>query len=155
MHYRKLIGLLMISTLSLTACIGQDPTTLEKESPFNDLPSEFQKQGAAVRISSEQETYSLPIEQIHLVIENTGSKEIGFSAAIYLEKLEEDDWYQIPYKNLGFTDAEIGIAVGETYIDEVPIDMLHYQLQEGTYRIMKSFHTESEQKILAAEFVIE
>ena len=155
MHYRKLIGLLTIFILSLTACIGQDPTTVEKESPYTDLPSEFQKQDAAIRIASEQETYSLPIEQIHLVIENTGSREIGFGAAICLEKLEANDWHQIPYENSGFTDAEIGIAAGETYIDEVPIDMLHYQLQEGTYRIIKSFHTESEQKMLAAEFEIE
>lgn len=155
MHYGKLIGLLTISTLLLTACIGQDPTTLERESPYNDLPSEFQKQDAAIRISSEQKTYSLPVEQIHLVIENTGSTGVGFGAAIYLEKLEEDDWYQIPYKNLGFTDAEIGIAAGETYMDEVPIDMLHYQLQEGTYRIVKEFTAESVQTVLAAEFEIE
>ena len=155
MRSSKLFALLTILIIMLTACIGQDPTTLEQKSSYTDLPSELQEQETAIQVSSDQETYSLPVKQLRLVIENTGSTGVSFGPAIYLEKLEVDGWYQIPYKNLGFTDGEIGVAIGETYVDEVPVDMVHYQLQEGTYRILKEFTVDSRQMVLAAEFEIE
>ena len=155
MGYRKLLLLLTILVITLSACIGQNPTTLEQKSAYDDLPSEFQAQDAAIQVSSDQETYSLPLKQLHLVIENTGSTELVFSPAVYLEKLESDGWYQIPYKDMAFTEIAMVLAAGETQMDEVPVDQLHYQLQEGTYRIVKEFYTGSEQAVLAAEFEIE
>lgn len=145
---------LMLLLLFLSACIGQNPTTLETESPHGDLPSEFQLPDVEIRISSDKARYSLPVKEMHLVIENTGSTAVEFGGAVYLEKLEEDIWYQIPYKNMSFTDGGIGVAPGETYLNEVPIDMIHYELQKGTYRILKEFSVDSKQTMLAAEFEI-
>ncbi|WP_422124523.1 immunoglobulin-like domain-containing protein [Planococcus sp. X10-3] len=155
MRSMKLLLFLSIIIVLLTACIGQDPTTLEQPSSYGDLPSEFQEQDVSIQISSDQESYSLPVKQLHLIIENTGSTELVFGSAIYLEKLEDDGWYQIPYKNMAFTDIGILLAPGGTHLDEVPVDQLHYQLQEGTYRIVKEFYNESQQTVLAAEFEIE
>lgn len=155
MDYRKLLVLLTILVITLSACIGQNPTTLEQKSAYDELPSEFQAQDVAIQVSSDQETYSLPVKQLHLIIENTGNTELVFSNAIYLEKLEADGWYHIPYKDMAFTEIARVLAAGETEADEVPVDKLHYQLQEGTYRIVKEFYTGSEQTVLAAEFEIE
>jgi len=155
MRHRKLLVLLTMLIITLSACIGQKPTTLEQKSAYDDLPSKFQKQDAAIQISSDQKTYSIPIKQLHLIIENTGSTELVFSPAVYVEKLESDGWYQIPYKDIAFTEIGIVLAAGGTHADEVPMDQLHYQLQEGTYRIVKELNTGSEQTVLAAEFEIE
>ena len=155
MRSMKLLLFLSIIIVSLTACIGQDPTTLEEPSSYGELPSELKSQGVSIQISSDQEAYSLPVEQLHLIIENTGSTELVFGNAVHLEKLEDDGWYQIPYKDMAFTDIGILLAAGETHTDEVPVDQLHYQLQEGTYRIVKEFYNESEQTVLAAQFEVE
>ena len=151
----KILLPFMLLLLFLSACIGQNPTTLKTKSSHGDLPSEFQLPGVEIRISSDQARYSLPVKAMHLIIENTGNTALEFGGAVYLEKLEEDSWYEIPYKNLSFTDGGIGVAPGETYLNEVPIDMIHYELQKGTYRILKEFSVDSKQTLLAAEFVIQ
>lgn len=155
MRYFILLFSITILSVALTACIGQNPTTLETKSSFTDLPSEIQENEIEIRISSDQAVYSLPIKKMHLVIENTGSTAVGFGGAVYLEKLEEEIWYEIPYKNITFTDGEAGVAPGESYLIEVPIDMIHYELQKGTYRILKEFYIDSRPKTFAAEFEIE
>lgn len=139
----------------LYACSNEDPILLEDLSTHGDLPNHLNEKGTFIVMSTDQKIYKIPVENINLTIENTGNSPVGFGAAHYLEKFQEDKWREIPYENFAFTDEGLGVEAGETFEQTVPLDYIGYDLTAGRYRIVKEVLLNPENKTIATEFEIQ
>ena len=139
----------------LYACSNEEAILLEDLSTHGDLPNQLNEQGTFIVMSTDQGIYKIPVENISLTIDNIGNSPVGFGAAHYLEKFQEGKWRKIPYENFAFTDEGLGVEVGETFEQTVPLDHIGYGLTEGRYRIVKEFLLNPENKTIASEFEIQ
>lgn len=154
--------LLLISACSSDRSVSEN-TSLESKSQYGDLPSKFSEGETTIEVYTDKQVYTLPVDEIVLLIENSGTTSIGFGEPRYLEKLKDGMWYQIPYDSLAFGDIGLSIEPGNVDEQEMPLEYLDYRLTEGTYRIPKTFHVNSKTEsledaeliVLASEFEIE
>ncbi|MFS0671672.1 immunoglobulin-like domain-containing protein [Ornithinibacillus sp. 179-J 7C1 HS] len=152
--YKVLVSLIVVGLL-LVACSDPLPTTLEIESEYGELKNTFQKEQTSFEITTDKNMYILPVEKIKLHITNNGTTDIGYGGALYLEKLEDGIWYEVPYQdNFTFTDEGLGLEPKATYEEELPLDFINYQLSLGTYRIIKKFWHDGEEVVLGSEFML-
>ncbi|PSL40902.1 hypothetical protein B0H99_10334 [Planomicrobium soli] len=117
---KALVILIFMSIMA--ACSKGEPIQTENLSTYGDLLNRITEQGMAISISTDQETYKMPVNQIMLTIENTGNGSVEFGPALYLEKFQNNEWHQIPYKDFTFGDEGLGIELGEIYEEDVPLD---------------------------------
>ncbi|MDY0393931.1 immunoglobulin-like domain-containing protein [Virgibacillus halophilus] len=89
--------------------------------------------------------YSLPINKLKTVIHNKGTKTAVYDNSVYLDKLQDGGWVQIPYKDdLDFYMEVLELKPGEISKQEVTIENLDYELTDGEYRIRKSMQVGAE-----------
>ncbi|ALS75803.1 hypothetical protein AUC31_11635 [Planococcus rifietoensis] len=156
---KNLTSILLTSLLLLSACslfeTNQKKEVLENNSSYGNLPNTFINGETTVSMQSDEENYAFPVDEIILIISNSGSSTVGFGEHRTLEKLQEGTWYEIPYREqFAFTD--IGLGAGENLEQEMPLEFLDYELTTGTYRIVKNYYINEgvEEIALAAEFEI-
>ncbi|WP_449443205.1 immunoglobulin-like domain-containing protein [Ureibacillus acetophenoni] len=148
-----LIGL----TLFMSACssnIAESDIDKLIESEYGDLPDQLHKGQTKIEVTTDKKAYSTNVNEIILRIANTGTTSVGFGNPLYVEKLINGTWYQIPYKRLAFTDITLGIDHNSNEEQEVPHEHLYYQFTEGNYRIIKEFYINEDVFVLGAEFEI-
>lgn len=146
----SLIGLAMI----ISACSGKSGDESLVKSEYGDLPSAFIEEQTIIQVTTDKKEYSSQVNEITLSIANTGTTAVGYGTSLYVEKLINGKWYQIPYKRLAFEDIALGIEANSSFDQEVPLDHLYYQFTEGNYRITKSFFVNEDKFVLGAEFEI-
>lgn len=158
---KKLIILLLTSLLLLSGCslfeTTQKEEVLENTSSHERLPHTFNNGETAFSMQSDEENYTPPVDEIILIISNSGSSTVGFGEQRVLEKFQEGTWYEVPYREqFAFTDIGLGLGAGEKLEQEMPLEFLDYELTTGTYRIVKTFYINegAEEIALAAEFEI-
>lgn len=158
---KKLTILLLTPLLLLAGCsmfmTNQKKEVLDNASSHEHLPDTFTSGETEVSMQSDKKTYTLPVDEVILIISNSGSSDVGFGEHRTLEKLQEDTWYEVPYREqFAFTDIGLGLEAGENLEQEMPLEFLDYDLTAGTYRIVKTFyiHERVEEIALAAEFEI-
>lgn len=89
--------------LVVSGCSDAKINSLQEKSDYEDLPSKFNDKQTSLKIYSEKEVYSSSVDEIVFEIKNTGTTNLTFGEPIYVEKLEDGIWYQIPYiENLAF-----------------------------------------------------
>ncbi|WP_243300033.1 immunoglobulin-like domain-containing protein [Bacillus litorisediminis] len=152
MRVKRTIIILIGVLVWVSACSGT--SGLYIESKYNVLESEINKNKTSMKIYTDNQIYTLPVQRIILKFENNGTSDVNFGESRYIEKLVEGKWYLIPYKELGFNDIGLTIKPGESVEQRIPLEFLDYKLTEGLYRIPKSFNDESENFVIAAEFEI-
>lgn len=153
---KKWIMILFILLIS-SGCIQKqyaEPDNLNQSSFEAVLSNEFEYQGRQVKVQMNQESYSLPLENMDLEIMNTGTEAAGYGNIIYFEKLVDEDWYDMPFTRLGFTDEALSLEPGDEITDEIPVNFLDYDITPGTYRIVKEFWADENRHAIAAEFEI-
>lgn len=158
---KKLMILLVTSILLLSGCslfeTSQKNEVLENTSSHEQLPDSFTNGETVFSVQSDEENYTLPVDEIILIISNSGSRDIGFGEYRVLEKFQEGIWYEVPYiEQFAFTEIGLGLVAGEKLEQEMPLEFLDYELTAGTYRIVKTFYINegTEEIALAAEFEI-
>lgn len=158
---KNLTSILLTSLLLLSACslfeTNQKKEVLENTSSQGGLPNTFINGETTVSMQSGEENYAFPVDEIILIISNSGSSNVGFGEHRTLEKLQEGTWYEVPYREqFAFTDIGLGLGAGENLEQEMPLEFLDYELTTGTYRIVKNFYINEgvEEVALAAEFEI-
>lgn len=142
---KKLMILLVTSLLLLSSCLrfetNQEKEILENTSSHEQLPDTFTNGKTVFSVQSDEENYTLPVDEIILIISNSGSRDIGFGEYRVLEKFQEGIWYEVPYiEQFAFTDIGLGLGAGEKLEQEMPLEFLDYELTAGTYRIVKTFY---------------
>ncbi|WP_404466937.1 immunoglobulin-like domain-containing protein [Planococcus rifietoensis] len=158
---KKLTILLLTSLLLLSGCslfeTNQKKEVLENPSSHENLPNTFTNGETAISMQSDEENYTLPVDEIILIISNSGSSTVGFGEQRVLEKFQKGTWYEVPYREqFAFTDIGLGLGAGENLEQEMPLEFLDYELTTGTYRIVKTFYINegAEEIALAAELEI-
>lgn len=158
---KKLTILLLTSLLLLSGCslfeTNQKKEVLENTSSHENLPNTFTNGETAISMQSDEENYTLPVDEIMLIISNSGSSTVGFGEQRVLEKFQKGTWYEVPYREqFAFTDIGLGLGAGENLEREMPLEFLDYELTTGTYRIVKTFYINegAEEIALAAELEI-
>ncbi len=158
---KKIATLLLISLLILSGCTGfetnRKKNILETVSSHENLPDTFNNGNIAFSMTSDTESYKLPVDDITLIISNSGSSTVGFGEQRTLEKLQEETWHEVPYsKQFAFTDIGLGLEAKEHLEQKMPLEFLDYELTAGTYRVVKTFYiNEGKEEIaLATEFKI-
>lgn len=158
---KKLMILLVTSILLLSGCslfeTSQKNEVLENTSSHEQLPDSFTNGETVFSVQSDEENYTLPVDEIILIISNSGSRDIGFGEYRVLEKFQKGTWYEVPYREqFAFTDIGLGLGAGENLEQEMPLEFLDYELTTGTYRIVKTFYINegAEEIALAAELEI-
>lgn len=98
---KKLMILLVTSILLLSGCslfeTSQKNEVLENTSSHEQLPDSFTNGETVFSVQSDEENYTLPVDEIILIISNSGSRDIGFGEYRVLEKFQEGIWYEVPY----------------------------------------------------------
>ena len=162
MRHHKITFILLVSLLLISGCSNneseQQKRTLEIVSEYDQLPDTYKNGEKEFSIHSDKEIYLLPVTSMSLVVTNSGSNAIGFGEYRTLEKIQEDTWYAVPYREqFSFGDIGLGLEPGENTEQEMPLDYLNYDLSPGTYRIVKTFRVDEEfnEIILATQFEIE
>lgn len=161
MTYR-IVALFLFSLMLLVAGCSMFQTDPQKQSltipsAYNSLPDTFREGGNGLSLRSDQEAYKLPLEELAVIIANTGSNSITLGEQRMLEKLQEGVWYKVPYRDeFAFTDIGLGLGAEEKLEQKIPLEYLDYRLTPGTYRIVKTFYINegAEEIVLAAEFEI-
>lgn len=158
---KKITILLLISLLILSGCTSfetnRKKNILETVSSHGNLPNTFNNGNTAFSMTNDKEAYKLPVDDITLIISNSGSSTVKFGEQRTLEKLQEETWHEIPYsEQFAFTDIGLGLGAKEHLEQKMPLEFLDYELTAGTYRIVKNFYINegAEEIALAAEFEI-
>lgn len=142
--------LLLLAAIGLAGCTEPEPevepsTVVEPASEpgrTEELPDEMAEGEFAAWIYTDQETYSLPVEEIRVTIENVGEEAVVTGEAMRLEKLEEGVWMP-QLAGMEFTQEALDVQSGETFTRTVPIDFMEEPLTSGTYRVTKRVAPES------------
>lgn len=156
--FKLLVSLLLISGCSNNESDQQKKRDLEIISEYDQLPDTYKNGETEFSIHSNKERYVLPVDSIGVVITNTGSNAIGFGEYRTLEKIQEDTWYPVPYREqVSFGDIGLGLEPGGNTEQEMPLEYLNYELSPGTYRIVKTFRVNEDinEVALATQFEIE
>ncbi|MDN7240672.1 hypothetical protein QWY14_02670 [Planococcus sp. N028] len=162
MRHRKMISMLLVFLLFICGCSSNRADEQKKEleivSEYDHLPNSYSDGKTEFSIHTDKEKYVLPITNMVVIISNSGSGSIEFGEYRTLEKLQADTWYAVPYREqFAFTDIGLGLKPSDTTEQEMPLEYLNYKLTPGTYRIVKTFHTDEvlNEIVLAAQFIIE
>lgn len=142
----KLVLLSLLVAIGLVGCGETEPETVPKVEPetATELPNEVAIDGFEARIYTDQETYSLPVEEITVTVENLGQETVNTGAPLRLEKLQEGSWEVIQFNDLEFIMEIVNIAPGDTFAKPLPIDFLADPLEPGQYRVIKEVMTDSQ-----------
>ncbi|MFP3344619.1 immunoglobulin-like domain-containing protein, partial [Halomonas sp. SIMBA_159] len=98
-------------------------------SAYNSLPDTFSEGENGLSLRSDQEAYKLPLEELAVIIANTGSNSITLGEQRMLEKLQEGVWYKVPYRDeFAFTDIGLGLGAEEKLEQKIPLEYLDYRL---------------------------
>lgn len=125
------------------------------ESPYNqELPQEVKQGEMGVSISLNQVEFSLPVEELLVTLANQGDLDIGYGGALYVEKLVDGEWLEIPLNRYAYTDDLVELRVGEEITQDVPVERVDGGIQQGTYRIRKNISYEMNTYPLAVEFEV-
>ncbi len=111
--------------LIITGCQG----SLEEEAVQSRPNSED-----GVRVETEEPVYPTSVDEIKVNIMNESEEEFYTGVHVFLEKKEEDTWYQVPMKADSFTEQAIGHPAHETSSLTLKVSDLDYNLTPGEYR---------------------
>lgn len=132
------------------------PELLEVESKYDYLANEVIEQDTNVGIYLGEESYSLPITKLKVLLENKGKMAVEYDTSIYLDTFQDGVWVQIPYNDeLDFSMEAFDLRPGETFEQAIAIENLNYELTEGEYRIRKSIQVGTENITIGDKFEIE
>lgn len=154
---KKLLLLIVVFLLPIliTGCQQNKEKTLIHKSNKGDLPSSINKENTKFIMYLNKSKYSLPINEIILEVKNLGSTNIEFGDNYYVEKYQNNLWYEIPFKeNVGFNDILHILESHKTYKQKIYLESLDYHLLKGKYRIVKGYSSNGKKITLAAEFDI-
>ncbi len=136
---KKLFSLLASAAL-LTGCTPLLP------SPHGDVP-----ESDTVILSTQFPVYDKDIDRIQVILENAGDTNLEYGAEWAVETRQGDDWKQLPFaEGYGWIQPLYTLMPGGTDNFYVSMDMLDYNLKDGTYRIVK----EISGQVYTAEFMI-
>ncbi|MFC4356290.1 immunoglobulin-like domain-containing protein [Chryseomicrobium palamuruense] len=151
---------IFVSLFVLIALSGCTQNTSSKEgswseSPYNqELPQEVKQEQMDVSISLNEDEFSLPVEELLVTLTNRGDVAIGYGGALYVEKLVDGEWLEIPLNRYAYTDDLVELRVGEEITQDVPVERVDGGFQKGTYRIRKSVSVDMNTYPLAVEFEV-
>ena len=140
---RRLIwpaALVLLAVWILTGCTAMVP------SPPGDIAQE-----SAVRMYTQFPVYDKDIDRIQVIIENGGETNLNYGVEWAMEVQQGGSWKQIPYaEGYAWIQPLISLMPAGTYSYYVSMDMLDYDLKDGTYRVVKEISGE----VYTAEFMI-
>lgn len=122
-------------TLALALCLACGCAAPSK-SDENASPS--------IELYFKQKTVTTSTESATLVIINNTQTAYSYDYSEHLEKLNGDSWESVPLANEAVAGALLWLGAGET--QEISFDFAsHYAfpLERGSYRVLKSFASES------------
>lgn len=132
-----------------------NPELVYIESEYNNLANEVIEQDINISIYICEESYSLPITQLKVILDNQGETVVEYENPIYLDKFQDGEWGQIPYNDdLDFSMEAFELNPGETFEQEIAIENLNYKITEGEYRVRKSVQVGTKYITIADEFKI-
>ncbi|MBE6613898.1 MAG: hypothetical protein E7631_01155 [Ruminococcaceae bacterium] len=136
---KELLSLLALAAL-LTGCTPLSP------SPHGDVPK-----SDTVTMSTQFPVYDKDIDRIQVIIENGGETNLNYGVEWAMEVQQGGSWKQIPYaEGYAWIQPLISLMPAGTYSYYVSMDMLDYDLKDGTYRVVKEISGE----VYTAEFMI-
>lgn len=157
MKLRNILVFLMGITLLISACSNNATVSkadlLERKSEYGELPNKLNEAQTIIEVTTDKKEYSTQSNELILKIKNTGTTTVGFGLPLYIEKLIDGAWYQIPYRDdYAFADVTSAIEPYSNYEQEVHLEYLDYQLTVGNYRVVKAFNVTEGEYVLGAEF---
>ncbi|MBQ8643015.1 MAG: hypothetical protein IJ480_12460 [Clostridia bacterium] len=136
---KKLFALLM-SVCLLTGCTPLLP------SPHGDVTD-----SDTVTLRTQFPVYAADTDRIQVILENSGDTNLEYGAEWAVEVQQGDKWKQIPFADgYGWIQPLYTLMPGGTDSFYVSMDMLDYDMKNGTYRIVK----EVSGQVCTAEFQI-
>jgi len=157
MHKYKVVVMLILPFIILTGCQNNNSAEnllvdpIKVESKYDNITNELKEEETKVGIYVDQDIYTLPFSKLVYTIENTGENSVEYDNSVYLDKLQDETWVQIPYKeNLEFTMEAVILEPDQSDEQEIALEHLDYQLTKGNYRIRKEIQDE----VMAVPFEI-
>ncbi|MBR4960689.1 MAG: hypothetical protein IKY52_07320 [Clostridia bacterium] len=136
---KKLLAILTSVSL-LTGCAPLLP------SPHGNVPL-----SDTIILSTQFPVYDDDIDRIQVIIENHGEDNVNYGVEWAMEVLQGDTWKQIPFaENTVWIQPLISLMPGGAYSFFVTMEMLDFDLKDGTYRVVKEISGD----IYTAEFSI-
>lgn len=149
----KLLFLLIIAVLFLSACQSQEDESSLTTSEFQELPSSQD----GLQLSLENNGITTKDKKINLLIENLGENTFNLDSYYTIEKKEGGQWYIIPFKEgAAFQDDALSLSPTQYLNYSIPVEYFKYPLSIGSYRIVKKFHNADtlEEIVLAIPFSV-
>ena len=136
----KRILAVLASAILLTGC-----------TPLLSSPHGVVPESDTVILSTQFPVYDKDIDRIQVILENAGDTNLNYGAEWKVEVQIAGEWKQVPFvENYAFIQPLYTLMPGGTYSFFVSMDMLDYNLKDGTYRVVK----EISDGIYTAEFQI-
>lgn len=148
-------AILFFLLIGTSACGTNAPEGTLAE--LQEVPNEYVEDPFSVVAFTEKETYSKPVDEVVLQIQNSGTETVYAEITYYLEQLYEGSWYRFPHFDPEIVNDILLIADPNDPLEQaIPLYELESPLSPGTYRIVKPLDVgNSEDVLVAAEFVIE
>lgn len=128
---------------------------IEVESKYDNITNEVINQQTNVGIYIGEESYTLPISKLSVILDNKGETPVGYNNPIHLDKLQDKKWVEIPYNDdFGFTMEAFELKPGKSFEQEIALENLNYELTNGEYRIRKIILVETKNIVIAHKFEI-
>ena len=99
-------------------------------------------------------SYCFPLSEIEVHIVNNSNKDIITGVDYVIEYFTENKWIEIPL-HYAFIDIAIVIPPNKSEIFTIDLQQRKYTYQKGLYRVIKTIRTNSNHKILKAQFQIQ
>jgi hypothetical protein len=137
----------------LGACSIDDSKPLTTKSSYGELPSTYTSPELTFEMITEQTEYPIAFEEIQFQVLNSGPATINFGTPYHLEKRENGTWYVVPFQEpMAFTAIGLTLAPKEIYQGKFEQDSFNYRFSSGEYRMIKSFHANDKEVVLAVVF---
>jgi hypothetical protein len=125
------------------------------ESNNGNLLDSIKTESTKLRILTEESDYSWGTTSINLLIENQGTMSVEFGSRYSIEKLQNGQWYKIPFKKrVAFNTMLYNLNPNSTYKQKIDLSSLDYGFKVGKFRVVKEISSNGHNIKLATEFNI-
>ena len=152
---KKYLFLLLAIIIVVLLYIEFKSIYLTDQSNNENLLNAVKTENVNLTISTDKTDYNWTNTRIQLLIENHGSTNVEFGEIYTIEKLQNGEWYKVPFKSMiAFKDGLYNLSPNNTYKQKIDLSYFDYNFKVGKFRVVKEFISDGYKISLASEFNI-
>lgn len=95
---------------------------------------------------------ALNADSISLVIQNVSEVDLSYDEIVFLNRMDDGVWYDVPRQITDYPEVSYGISPGNESIYELTLEEHFGELSAGHYRIIKPVYGVGSEEVVVAEF---